>query len=188
MREIKFRAWDKKEKKMYFFGNWSLDSEYTNFALGFEHINWEQGVVTKEDTKNCILMQYTGLKDKNGKEIYEGDILRNAYGKYIVYWLQYDCQFVMAENIKIVEDAGFNYILSKGNIKEFEIIGNIYENPASASLSPSVSPSVSISLSPSVSASLSTAMKHNPEHYQSIYGAVFVGFVIGFVIGCIFFF
>ena len=54
MREIKFRAWDKDLLKMY--------SKWT---------------VIPDDDRSHILMQYTGLKDKNGVEIYEGDILKN---------------------------------------------------------------------------------------------------------------
>jgi len=58
MREIKFRAWDKDLHKMY--NKWT---------------------VIPDDDRSHILMQYTGLKDKNGKEIYEGDIVKHKNGK-----------------------------------------------------------------------------------------------------------
>ena len=65
MREIKFRAWDKEKKTML---NWLSDMEAIKDAMPYD--------CGDEWTENCILMQYTGLKDKNGKEIYENDVVR----------------------------------------------------------------------------------------------------------------
>lgn len=101
MREIKFRAWDKEQKKM-------LDDVST----------W-----TDDFTGMLIaLMQYTGLKDKNGKEIYEGDIVKYKNDK---------------PDKVIFENGGFMtsrfYHRTPNNWKilldELEVIGNIYENP-----------------------------------------------------------
>ena len=75
MREIKFRAWDKEENEM----------KYDNIYV------W-QGSLNQEITdlqSALVLLQYTGLKDKNGKEIYEGDILKNTYpAGYSTYEVQ----------------------------------------------------------------------------------------------------
>lgn len=68
--------------------------------------------------ENIELLQFTGLLDKNGKEIYEGDICKNGGGKTIIEW----------DN----EVAGFDFTNSEGAVLSgdlFEVIGNVYENP-----------------------------------------------------------
>ena len=67
MKEIKLRAWDKKEKKMHY-GNMEMFDDMIGFRFGHFGID-----TSKEDIE---LMQYTGLKDKNGRKIYDRDIVR----------------------------------------------------------------------------------------------------------------
>ena len=115
MREIKFRAWDGMTNKMF---NWKQlrKSKKHNFLEAVE----------LQDT-GVILMQFTGLKDKNGKEIFEGDIIKAIYedkeefGE--VYFDEFSASFdVRGECWLSVEDLTCSD-------KYYEVIGNIYENP-----------------------------------------------------------
>ena len=112
-REIKFRAWDKSCDKMR--GENGIKDCFSLRSDGVYNDDY-------------ILMQFTGLKDKNGKEVYEADIVIHDGEKIVV---NYGIQSVDA-----FEGAGFNlwsfYGQKLGGFRlqsEIEIIGNIYENP-----------------------------------------------------------
>jgi hypothetical protein len=94
MGEIKFRAWNNVKNKM----EYDVYKEYKN------------------------LMQYTGLKDKNGKEIYKGDIVSDGSFNYEVY--QHDSGQWKAGRYCLWE-----YISEDGNENCWDIVGNIYQNP-----------------------------------------------------------
>jgi len=129
MREIKFRAWDKLAKEMRY-------SEFKrhHYALNTQTDRVECSFVGMVHSKHFDLMQYTGLKDKNGKEIYEGDIL------YVGSKILHD-DMVRKEVLVGFKDGAFmygrgldpthmnTYIWTALGLKETEIIGNIYENP-----------------------------------------------------------
>ena len=110
MREIKFRAWDKENKKM-------IQSVWVNqHAVGVDSACKEIWI-----DEIVVPMQYIGLKDKNGKEIYEGDILNtnNQFHEQVIYregrwWTSLD---------------GKTFRIMVTDWEEIEIIGNIYENP-----------------------------------------------------------
>lgn len=114
MRDIKFRGYNEINKKML---NWN-ELLYTNLKNIF--------TMQKKDT-GIILMQYTGLHDKNGKEIYEGDILRfNEVDTAIVEWNEKYAYFM----VRPIQDYYFDSDVL-GHAIEYnnaEIIGNIYEN------------------------------------------------------------
>ena len=111
MRDIKFRGYNEINKKIL---NWNelLDTNLKNIFT-----------MQKKDT-GIILMQYTGLHDKNGKEIYEGDIVRKFNG--IIGKVIY-------EHSEFIIDVTNNKKLDYGRldlIENFiEVIGNIYDNP-----------------------------------------------------------
>lgn len=126
-REIKFRAWDKEAEKMFYSDKVPCDYDFAinkngNLVcavnccycdtFGDEHDDWNE-------LDN--IMQYTGLKDKHGKEIYEGDIVTDgAYNYTVVFyggaWVaRLDCE------------SGSYHSLYPASVNR-EVIGNIYEN------------------------------------------------------------
>ncbi len=115
-REIKFRAWCTKLKEMsYTF--WCFNDDRSGLLLLHDNKNNPP----KAPDHEYIIMQFTGLKDKNCKEIYEGDIVRYENGEtYISDW--------KGGSERIIERSKYSDGVQVGWDK-FEIIGNIYENP-----------------------------------------------------------
>jgi len=127
MREIKFRAWDEIKKVMYHDGfNINSKGEITStFGL--------------YPSPKVIILQYTGLKDKNGKEIYEGDIIKAYQQKErseitdpfekieVIGEVKYEPPsfFLVNRNSNLTK----NWIDFTSFAEPYEIIGNIYENP-----------------------------------------------------------
>jgi uncharacterized phage protein (TIGR01671 family) len=119
-RVIKFRAWDVKDKKMIHSEDgltWYLNTKGTLF-FG-DTLTRQGGPSVSNYACECELMQFTGLQDKNGVDIYEGDILKdnhlNRIGK--VFYHDSYCQFK------------FNFGISNSVINSYvEVVGNIHEN------------------------------------------------------------
>lgn len=135
-REIKFRAWDKNLGEMYEYDligflikdgqidiHGTYGKDYVTEELCFDH----------DSTEDKEIMQFTGLFDKNGKEIYEGDIMleknswilgsplsRKEGQLYLVKWQQ----FMGGDEWGYIESVGYNL-----EFENMEIIGNKWENP-----------------------------------------------------------
>lgn len=121
MREIKFRAWDLKTKTMH-------TVENINFC-GRETVTVQYNPIKKISLDSVYLMQYIGVQDKNGVEIYEGDIIRHQSGKYgtdfEIKWSPILCGFTAMQ----IESGHPSPQLNQGTMCYFEVVGNIYENP-----------------------------------------------------------
>ena len=114
----KFRAWDKLDKEIY----------------GVEEIHWFRGefdfigdgITFKRDADEVELMQSTGLRDKNDKEIFEGDILKsNKYITSVFYERGAYCvKFCRTTNTTVTMN-----VISFIEKYKTKVIGNIYENP-----------------------------------------------------------
>lgn len=129
MRKIKFRAWDKKTKKMrqvdsISFGIISIDDEGYPVVnlLGRDCIN-DTDILLHREGNQYILMQSTNLFDKNGKEIYEGDIYHMG-DKNIRYAVVWNDTGLTGKQLGSSSYAGLSYWQDI-----IEIIGDIYENP-----------------------------------------------------------
>jgi uncharacterized phage protein (TIGR01671 family) len=113
MREIKFRAWAKEQKIMVYSDDFTNINPIKRLNAFF---HWIQDLKPE-------LMQYTGLKDKNGKEIYEGDVIvydgdiDDPDSRYEIKWVDEIYGFQLSDDIPI------------SDVEHLIVLGNIYENP-----------------------------------------------------------
>ena len=113
MREIKFRAWDRVSREM----------------IGAERLTLRNGILAEGfvfQASKRDFMQFTGLHDKNGKEIYEGDVVRHYDYPRQKFSVEYIAPSFEARNTK---DGTLRPMWHNGKLTDYEIIGNIYSNP-----------------------------------------------------------
>jgi len=130
MRKIKFRAWDGHQKKMAHVVNVHTESDGSTFWSA-DHVNPEtcDAISSFSDTKGNFthLMQYTGLKDDEKTEIYEGDLLSEAEHYEADGWVNKRILQVVFECGSFMGTDGKEWTELDSN--GFKVIGNIHENP-----------------------------------------------------------
>lgn len=114
---LKFRAWEPETKYM------NDQVRVTSNRFGSDEV-WVEATESFGwiELKPEHLMQSTGLKDKNGVEIFEGDIFKEGFGFYVVAFLREEARFVL-------KASDFWLPVSESLVREMELVGNIYENP-----------------------------------------------------------
>ena len=122
MREIKFRVWDSVSNE---YRSLSMNTNNQNLGLGFEVSGGiDSNVTTMYHSVGDVVEQYTGMTDKNGLEIYEGDIV--SFKSEMVDFK------VIAKTVYLNEIAGFVFRTKEIDYEPedmYEVIGNIHENP-----------------------------------------------------------
>lgn len=138
MREIKFRAWDKVNKVLR-----DVEELIISKNNAIVAIRDSNGTIYQVHEGQIVLIQYTGLKDKNGKEIYEGDILFTSWQhdgatnydyeicgevKWDSFRYKWSIEHVNKNNELIIYPF-YSFEREELDTDSIEVIGNIYENP-----------------------------------------------------------
>ena len=119
MREIKFRAWDKENNRMIYFGQAHFRDEYNELVCGCDWDEYGFGYADLGLDDDAPIMQYTGLKDSKGVDIYEGDILKCEIGQDEKVEFK-NGMFIGRYRATPLYDIWLN--------QEIKVIGNIYED------------------------------------------------------------
>lgn len=129
-RDIKFRAWDKHNKVMYDRVLAGCNQDNSSYICNRVWMESKKDWVHFDEACGSI-MQYTGLKDKNGREIYEGDILTSDLERpYLVVEFRNGCFVVECfDDGKKYYDIMTPVYIDTSFTKYHEVIGNIHDNP-----------------------------------------------------------
>ena len=125
MREIKFRAWSNYEQKYYYNIGLINDNIYADLGDNYGDENWQ--IIGSMFDDDISIEQYTGIKDRRGFEIYEGDIVKyqdrdysEVFGQGDVYYDGDDCMFK-------IRCVGFVLFFINLSNEELEVVGNIHD-------------------------------------------------------------
>lgn len=118
MREIKVRAWYKPYKQMCQVESLRFDGNGVYRAVLIEESFYDRRIVEADE---IVIEQFTGLKDKNGTDIYDGDILIDDTGEPVEYWV-----VKFSDGGFVGECAGVAESLFE--LTNLEVVGNIHEN------------------------------------------------------------
>jgi uncharacterized phage protein (TIGR01671 family) len=135
MRKIKFRVFDKGLKIIHYLDGKDPHDDLNFFDGNVYYYNLQNGCGSMGDDSGYVLMQFTGLLDKNGEEIYEGDIIKSETSHPLeIFWMgiAWGIRFTDFGNVEeeIICDDGGDMTFEKGDrLPYMEVIGNIYDNP-----------------------------------------------------------
>lgn len=118
----KFRAWDKRSNQMCEVLQISFELEFVQCTTG-----WVRTFFFGDE--DCDLMQSTGLKDKNGKEIFEGDIVDVGTRIPFLNEIKRDCDSGYLKLVPIDKRWTEGFFTNYEDKSRYEVLGNIYENP-----------------------------------------------------------
>ena len=130
-REIKFRVWEPLNKNMQYlnFALYENKGQVNHWVLPLDHQCCSDKNYTIMNLNNVEIMQYIGLKDKDGIEIYEGDILINTNKSKLNLGMDNQKYLVVYKTLGFDLKPLFKGIALKFNYSDLKKIGNIYENP-----------------------------------------------------------
>ena len=127
MENIKFRVWDKDDEEMREVENIHVGGNRKQVAV------WNEENDCCEWVYNYELMQYTGFKDMNGKEIYEGDILKDVLesknGEKRIYYNEIFYSDGCFQVRDLDNSINFLFEYAHKGVVYMEVVGNVYENP-----------------------------------------------------------
>lgn len=136
MREIKFRGWGVKSRVMVSVGElaWTVGGLRARGPGCYIEGGYEMGDIVRDD--NIIIMQFTGLRDASNQEIYEGDILKDKFGRiFEVFWMDGITEYDMESGWWVRKHEGdhrevFTMHQWRDNMNMAQVVvGNIYETP-----------------------------------------------------------
>ena len=128
-REAKYRCWHKQAKEYRVIESVDFDKDgKAECIVTLDYNTWHDP--WNDLVEDVELEQYTGLKDKNGKEIYEGDIANlGKYGIYVVVFNEFWCGFEFEGGKGVKTKSGVEHPRFSQDWQTAEVIGNIHENP-----------------------------------------------------------